>query len=749
MKIIQCIVTAVSMLLCLGLSVLPVNADSPELQLNEEEAALVQRTQNGSPISMGIIPHAFPLSDCPPSSSGYAGLNVEMLNKITEISGLTFEYQRLPIENQTPFQTLMEEKVSLVAGTIRLQTFIDNPDLVLSDRLCDGSAICIGERSANPTTPKTGKIAVLYGYQAGIEFSNIQFPLYELALYPSNQDVMKAVRNGEADLAMISRYVGIYELQNPLNENLTELTPYQIERESCVMGLSSPENLTAVAIIDKALEAIGDDGYNYIQMNFSISNPYNLTAIEYIYKYRYILFVVSGAAILLLFLTWRLIYAQKEQKKLSVDSLTGAFSEAGFELAVAKIMSKTSQQLFITDFDVNRFSSYNELNGKAQGDKLLCEIVSTVKLFISEQDIVCRSYADHFKVLSRKESLESLIVDINGALHLMKQTAHSDITINFGVYQVNDRSVPISKMLDFASIAKKHVKNNPETFIGVFDESLLERQISEARMTATFESSLANMEFVPYYQPKFDAATKEIIGAEALVRWKSGDGKLISPAHFIELFEKSGQILQLDFFVLGEVCKFLNLMKAEGIPLLPIAVNFSRVHLYRTDFVQRLNETVEMYGINKGLIEIECTETTMINDTALTKNILGTLQSQGFSIAMDDFGSAYSSLNTLCSIPLDILKLDGKFIAATLSNEKMKANIIISNVMSLAHDLHLKIVAEGVETEEQYLFLKGLGCDFIQGYYFSKPLEGDCYFELLRHRVTPTQQPRLTQDLSI
>lgn len=722
----------------------PVAATSREkdmdIQLSDEEQALISLTQQGTPLRIGIIPHTFPLSDCPPDAPDYVGINVEMLAMISEISGLRFEYCRIPIEEETPYEMLQGGTVSLVAGTIKLDNFLSDPKLLLSDRLCDGSAACIARQNTNPSAASSGKIAVMKGYQAGFEFAELLFPTYEIVPYPSNQEVIRAVREGSADLSIISRYVGIYELQSPLNENLIELTLYKMEKDSCVMGINTPENQVAISIINKALSAIGEDGYNHLQMNFSLTNPYKLSVPEFIYKHRYILFVSSMALISLCVLTVRLLYTQKEHKWLSFDPLTGAFTEAGFELAAAKILPKVSKQLFITDFDIYRFSSYNELNGKAEGDELLKNIVRIVKSLLCEQDVICRTYADHFKVLSSKDNVEDLMSDIRTAQEHFNQVARGNIVLNFGIYPVTDHTVPISKMLDFAVMAKKNVKDNTNAFIGVFDEELLKRYVREAKMTASFPGAIANKEFTAYYQPKFDAAKQTVSGAEALVRWVSSDGTLIPPLHFIELFEKSGQIQQLDFYMLEKVCTFLGSLTAKGIPVLPVAVNFSRVHLYSDEFVDKVNKIVERHGIPKHLIEIECTETTMLNNIDLTKEILGTLQEQGFSIAMDDFGSAYSSLNTLCSIPLDVLKLDGGFLMATLSHEKAKANMIISSVITLAHDLSLKVVAEGVETAEQYEFLKSLGCDYIQGYYFSKPLDESHFLELLAQPQVPSPE---------
>ena len=702
-----------------------------ELNLSNEERELIAHSQSGSPVRMAIIPHTFPLSDCPPNTSDFVGINMELLRQISELTGLCFSYYSIPVEEMTPYQMMQEGTVSLVAGTIKLDAFLNNPELILSDRLSDGSAICIAKQGTVPTKDARGKIAVMKGYQAGFEFAKELFPTYEVVPYPDNQKVMSAVREGSTDLALISRYVGIYQMQNPLNEDLVQLTTYKMENDSCVMGINTPENQLIISIINQALAVIGVDGYNYTQMNFSLSNPYKLTFWEWLYKYRYLIVLTGTALITFSVLVVRLKYTQKEHKKLSFDSLTGALTEAGFELAARNVLSKISQPLFITDFDVHLFSIYNELNGKAEGDVLLKNIVKIAKEHLCEQDIICRAYADHFKVLSTNESLDALTADIRGAVEDFNKAAQNTISFNFGIYAIKDKTIPISKMLDFAAIAKKHIKEDSNTFICVFDESLHNRYMNDALMLSSFQNSVANKKFTAYYQPKFDVADKTVVGAEALVRLKKDDGTLVPPSEFIDLFEKSGQIQQLDFYMLEQACIFLKGLEEKGIPMLPIAVNFSRVHLYNENFANEVKQMVERYGIPKRFIEIECTETTMINDINLTREVFTELQKQGYSIAMDDFGNAYSSLNTLYSIPFDILKLDRGFLMTTLSHEKMKANIIISSVIGLAHDLSLRVVAEGVETEEQYQFLKKLDCDYIQGYYFSRPLNESQFLDLL------------------
>lgn len=725
------IILGISIMLLGSMQPVQIFAES-NITFTDEEKELISKTQKGEPIRLGILPHNFPLSECPPDSDDYVGTNVEILALITKKTGLKFEFGRVPLDDKSPYQSLVDQDFTIIAGTIRLENFIKNPNLILSDRFDDGSLICISKNSTSPSILKKGKIATLEGYQAGKEFAQKQFPNHEIIYYNSNQDVVSSVRKGDADLAMIGRYVGTYELQSPLNDKLSVIGPFQVEIDSCIMGIRTAQSEVIMSVINKGLSQISENEYNHVQMDFSITHPYVNSIPEYVYQNRYVILSAITAFLLLFILAMKLVLSQKERKTLSRDPLTGAYTEAGFELAIAKVLSKSSENLFITEFDLSNFSTYNELHGKAQGDELLKSIFRTVSHYLNNQDVICRSYADTFKVLSRKDTLEGLVLDIQDAMLVFDRMVDSKMFFNFGIYPIKDASIPIPKMLDYASIARKNIKEKHDCFIGIFNKELYDEHFDELKMIASFTKAIEKKEFKVYYQPKFDAITKRIIGAEALVRWLKDDGTLVMPGQFIELFEKNGLIQRMDFYMLEQVCIFLKQLKVEGREMLPISVNFSRVHLFTGDFIEKIKKVVEHYDIPKQFIEIECTETAMMYDDELAKEILGKLQKEGFDIAMDDFGKGYSSLNALCSMPLNIVKLDGGFLSTTLADERSRADKVIAGTISLVHNLSLKVVAEGVETKEQYTFLRNIGCDYIQGYFFSKPLKEEVFRALLQ-----------------
>ncbi len=232
-------------------------------------------------------------------------------------------------------------------------------------------------------------------------------------------------------------------------------------------------------------------------------------------------------------------------------------------------------------------------------------------------------------------------------------------------------------------------------------------------------NSIKNNEFIIYLQPKFDTLTEKIVGAEALIR-KLKDGKIIMPNEFIPQYEKTGSIIRLDMYVLEEVCKLQKKWRKLNLPILPISINESRHHLKNKNHIQELQEIINRYETDTKLIELELTETTIVEDILLAKNAAISAKKLGFTLSMDDFGTGYSAFNILKDIEIDILKIDKTFFENLEKNKR--AQIIIEAIVKMCKKLKIKTVAEGIETKEQVEFLKKIRCDIIQGYYFSKPI---------------------------
>lgn len=251
-------------------------------------------------------------------------------------------------------------------------------------------------------------------------------------------------------------------------------------------------------------------------------------------------------------------------------------------------------------------------------------------------------------------------------------------------------------------------------FLGCHIQKRVDPEILEA------ERALKNEEFVVYFQPKFCLSSSTVGGAEALVRWKQPRRGLIPPDDFIPRFEKNGFIVSLDLYVFEQVCKKLREWLDDGIEAIPISVNVSKLHFYTPDDTEKYISLVRGYNIPSRLLVLEITESVAVENVEYLKNVLEGWKEEGMRIALDDFGTGYSSLNLLSKLPFDELKLDKEFMLEISRSEKSR--ILVSSLIKMAHQLKMDLVAEGVETEEQYAFLKAQGCDTVQGYFYSPPL---------------------------
>jgi EAL domain-containing protein (putative c-di-GMP-specific phosphodiesterase class I) len=278
-----------------------------------------------------------------------------------------------------------------------------------------------------------------------------------------------------------------------------------------------------------------------------------------------------------------------------------------------------------------------------------------------------------------------------------------------------------------ANQAKHLIKDRRDCSYAFYDEMDYQKELEDRELEENFEKALEMRQFEVWYQPKYSATNSKIVGAEALVRWRRKDGSLVSPGKFIPLFEKNGMICILDEYVFQEVCKQQKSWLSEGKKILPVSVNISRASLYYTDIVERYRKIMENVGISSKYIEVEITESAAVDNSSV-KGIIEEFSQAGFYLLLDDFGSGYSSLSTLNTIHFDNLKLD-KSLVDYIGDKN--GELLICHIVALAKSMGMKITAEGVETEKQLIFLKGVECNDIQGFYFSRPLPKTEYQALM------------------
>lgn len=417
------------------------------------------------------------------------------------------------------------------------------------------------------------------------------------------------------------------------------------------------------------------------------------------------------------------------------DDVTGGYNKAKFIIEAQDILKNVSlnEKYALVLMDIAKFKVINELYGFDLANVILKDVYNIIEANLPKDTLLARSYAATYIFIIKYETEN----DINGIVDKIHQEISNYNTEKmnsmknqnkpvaklvplFGVYLINDVTVPIYIMCDRVGLAKRTIADNVNKYISYYDDNLRKQLLSEKNIEDEMHNALVNNQFVMYLQPKYDMKSLKVAGSEALVRWIHPTKGFIPPGDFIPLFEKNGFVLNVDRYMWESACKAIKSWIDRGYTPVPISVNVSRLHLSNEFFIDDLKNLIAKYQIPPALLELELTESASFEDFDKFIDTVNELKKQGFSIAMDDFGSGYSSLNMLRQIPCDILKLDRGFINDTTTDERGK--IVVQHVLSMAKNLSLKTVSEGIETVEQAQFLTDSGCDIAQGFLYARPM---------------------------
>ena len=412
------------------------------------------------------------------------------------------------------------------------------------------------------------------------------------------------------------------------------------------------------------------------------------------------------------------------------DSLTGLYNrEYFYRYAVQFDQHHKDLAMDAIVLDVNHFHMINERYGKHYGDAVLRRIGERVRDVVRDSDgIVCRREGDMFMVYcphrdDYKDILETASIGLAG-----EDAAQNRVRLRMGVYSNVDKTIDIERRFDRAKSASDTVRGSFTKTIGVYDDTLHEAELYAEQLVEDFHQAIAQRQFAVFYQPKFDIRPEipVLASAEALVRWKHPRLGMISPGVFIPLFEENGLIQELDTYVWREAAaQICDWKKRLGISV-PVSVNVSRIDMYDPDLVEKFQSLLSEFGLSAKEFLLEITESAYTQDSEQIISTVNRLRDLGFQIEMDDFGTGYSSLNMISSLPIDALKLDMKFIRNAFRDGRDTR--LIEVIIDIADYLSVPVIAEGVETEEQLNALKTLGCDIVQGYYFSRPVP-PCEYE--------------------
>lgn len=414
------------------------------------------------------------------------------------------------------------------------------------------------------------------------------------------------------------------------------------------------------------------------------------------------------------------------KKKANLDSLSGLYNKEAFFRETTKIIKDNPNESFVIgSWNIDRFKVINEVYGRSAGDGVIRDFGAFLRDFFTGIGTVGRLDGDNFATCCSRDFLDSHADEIEALLLGKINWNHVNypIQMHVGFYPADNLNEEVMLMCDRAGMALIPIKESYIRRSAYFSDEMKEAYVKEQKMMRDAEEAIKKHEFYVVYQPIINVKTKKIVSAEALVRWKKKSGEIVSPGDFIPVFEKNGFVARLDMYVAEEVLKFQRKRKEQNKSMVPVSINLSRVDFYNSNLSRDILALIKEYELNTDCLKLEVTESAYMDYPQALMDTIEEFQNAGFKVLMDDFGSGFSSLNMLKDVNADILKIDMRFMDNLETSDK--AGSILYSIIQMAKSIKMEVVAEGVETANQYDLLFSMDCDSIQGYYFYRPLQDE------------------------
>lgn len=671
--------------------------------------------------------------------SGVLGL---LVKKYGEATGMSVEIK--------PYGSLAEclagldnKDVDMVYGGIRAGDTFGQQNVYVTAPAINFPLVLMSRRENEISD--TMKIAVNNRDIESVASLEYFYPNANIILAEDTAEACEMAASGRCNAVCLTGYDAMYFKTNGFSElGMAKVLP--INSTECF----------AIRSEDRELCGITENALTRINSSEVISNIYNLfeaggDADSGKNPYMWII-VVTFATFMLLIVGIIVFIVMRENHNFETDPLTGGFSRQTFiDRSLRSIKKSGTAKWLLVLIDIDKFKFINDRFGYEEGDRMLERLHKTLGDHMESGENYARISDDNFACCIREVSDEDVINRMQSIFEEFKRRnsifVSYPVMLSAGVCRLeecteeNGEAVDMNVAVDHCKIAKKTIKGLHSSAVAFYDAKLRDKTLREKDFENAMPKALAKHEFMCYIQPKFGAKSRHIEGGEALIRWRSSEFGFVFPDEFIPLAEKNGFVVELDFFILEEVCKAMRRWLDIGIKPVVVSVNQSRMHLSHDDYIWRLREIVDKYAIPYEYIELELTETAFTENTELLLKIMEKLHDIGFKLSIDDFGSGYSSLNMLKDIPADVVKIDREFFNGTVHSDKGRA--VIRTVVDLAKKLKMNVISEGVETLDQVEFLDKINCDLIQGYYFAKPMpmsefEGMWFRELEKNGVAIT-----------
>ncbi len=667
----------------------------------------------------------------------YKGIVTDVMEKIS--ADLDIEIEYIPTENyQETLRMIQENKADIICNFYYNYQEANNNHIKMSIPYMKLVYVAITQK--NKTEPPNPSVAIMKGDTYIEKALAKHYAKNRIATYESLDECLMAIKSGKQDVAYIESFVGDVKLQELDYRNLqAQLTP-GFSHEIAI-GVNKAYAPLLPALLNKEIQHLGAQYIMQVTTERTLFQKHRHSFLLWIYDNPLhallIVMVILGAIILVLIRlnTQRKGYSTHFYKLAYCDDLTHIRNGHWLQEEGQRRILKKQFHYSIISIDINKFNVLNDYYSREIGDKVLQFVASVLIHHQGERGIVARIEADHFLMLLATQDEKIIRQELNMISNETTNFTNEDISIHiklsYGICFIQEEDLSITKAIDYAEMARRKGKNESR-MITFFDANIKDIFLQEREIEDSMEKSLANGEFLVYYQPQYDMITEKVIGAEGLIRWIHPTLGFMNPGEFIPLFEKNGFVIEIDFFVLEETCKMLRKRLDAHEFVVPISVNQSRIHINDIHYQDRLEAIISKYDIPKSLLKLEITETSLIADTNL-REVIRELKAHGYIISMDDFGSGYSSLTLLNSVQFDVLKIDKGLLEDMIQSERTRH--MLKHLMEMAKDLNTQVICEGVEKTAEAEFIQSVGCRYAQGFLYAKPMASKDFEAILNSQV--------------
>lgn len=658
-----------------------------------------------------------------PASGHIIGYTDTVLRHIADMTGLTIRVRSCDTLEEC-IALLADGEADVICGGANMYSVAEYGSYSVSFPFATIPIVTIGRED----TALNGnlKIAIPYYSDNINDYAAATYTNATLLPYDSITECVDAVCEGEADIACSDLYEAAYIIGTQ-HQELSVIDTSTTKHLECFVF--NPESVELRTIFGKCIASLGDrewvQAYSDTVAAVGTLPAKGMIPAEITYLVLALLGLVLIGVALLVIMTYT-----KAKRTGNTDPLTGGRNKHKFIEDTRRLFKKDpTDRWAIALFDINKFKFVNDRLGYEEGDRMLSRLYKTIADEMEGDEVFARISDDNFACTFRAAQDSEIITRLNTIFADFERRNNIfvkySVIFSAGVCRLMEcrdanNDIDVNAALDRCTIAKKTLKGLHYSSIAFYDGKIRDKALREKDYENIMPSALEQREFECYLQPKYGLKSRCIEGAEALIRWNSKEFGFVFPNEFIPISEKNGFVVELDFFILEEVCKAIRRWLDEGKTPVVISVNQSRLHLNYDDYIWRLREIVDKYDIPYKYIELELTESVFMENADKLLVIARKLHDIGFKLSLDDFGSGYSSLNMLKDIPVDVVKIDREFFNGTVNSERGRA--VISTVVDLAKNLDMQVISEGVETIEQVEFLTEINCAMVQGYYFAKPM---------------------------